>query len=321
MSVKKLAKTTKRITDWRANWEPSATEKSIAYWLEKLEDPEIPRLRCGALSTLTNNYRIMAEYQQLHLGDTRACKENMYRAAWCQRGVCLWPDHAVNGSMAGFNGATMLYFLAAVIADAAPDFQKELGDLLRRPEYQMKFRITAVNAILSGDKALIALALGHFTGGWTTHHLFSVYRCALSDPLAFFRFFGHVLGHSGYAHYIGNMVLILVLGPNLEDRFGSWNVLWAILFTALVSGLVQFVFFPATALLGASGIVFMMILLSSFGGVRNGTIPTTLILVAIFYLGGELWDAIFVDDNVSQLTHIIGGLCGTVLGFALSGRR
>ena len=65
----------------------------------------------------------------------------------------------------------------------------------------------------------------------------------------------------------------------------------------------------------------MMILLSSFGGVRNGVIPITLILVAVFYLGGELWDAIFVDDNVSQLTHIIGGLCGTFLGFALSGRR
>ena len=77
-----------------------------------------------------------------------------------------------------------------------------------------------------------------------------------------------------------------------------------------------------TALLGASGIVFMMILLSSFGGVRNGTIPTTLILVAIFYLGDEIWNGIFVQDNISQLTHIIGGLCGTVFGFALSsGKR
>ncbi len=169
--------------------------------------------------------------------------------------------------------------------------------------------------------ALVAMVLGGVTNGWTTSHLFSVYRCSLGDPLAWFRFFGHVLGHSGYAHYIGNIVLILVLGPNLEDRFGSWNVLWAILFTALISGLVQFIFFPGTALLGASGIVFMMILLSSFGGVRNGIIPITLILVAVFYLGGELWDAIFVNDNISQLTHIIGGLCGTFLGFALSGRR
>ena len=161
---------------------------------------------------------------------------------------------------------------------------------------------------------LLALALGALTGGWTTTHLFSVYRCTL-DPLAIFRFFGHVLGHSGLSHLVGNIGLLLVLGAGLEDRYGSGSLLLAILFTALVSGLVQFIFFPGTALLGASGIVFMMILLSSFGGVRNGAIPTTLILVAVFYLGGELWDAIFVDDNVSQLTHIIGGLCGTLIGF------
>ena len=190
---------------------------------------------------------------------------------------------------------------------------------MKRPTLKISYNapVALTFAILS----LLALALGWITNGWTTSHLFSVYRSSLTDPLTYVRFFGHVLGHSGYSHYIGNIVLILVLGPNLEDRFGSWNTLWAIVITAVVSGLVQFIFFPGTALLGASGIVFMMILLSSFGGVRNGTIPTTLILVAIFYLGGELWDAIFVDDNVSQLTHIIGGICGTVFGFALSGKK
>lgn len=169
--------------------------------------------------------------------------------------------------------------------------------------------------------SLIALILNIITNGWTNYNLFSVYNAPLSDPLTWVRFLGHVLGHSGYAHFIGNIVLILVLGPNLEDRFGSWNLLWAILVTAVISGVVHFIFFPGTMLLGASGIVFMMILLSSFGGVRNGVIPITLILVAVCYLGGELWDAIFVSDNVSQLTHIIGGLCGTVLGFALSGKK
>ena len=185
----------------------------------------------------------------------------------------------------------------------------------------IKLSYNAPVALTFSILSLIALISGFISGGWTTTHLFSVYNCSLADPLAYVRFFGHVLGHSGYAHFIGNIVLILVLGPNLEDRFGSWNVLWSILLTALVSGLVQFIFFPGTALLGASGIVFMMILLSSFGGVHNGVIPITLILVAVFYLGGELWDAIFVQDNVSQLTHIIGGLCGTVLGFVLSRRK
>ena len=190
---------------------------------------------------------------------------------------------------------------------------------MKRPTLKLSYNapVALTFAILS----LAALILDMITNGWTTVNLFSVYRSSLADPLTWVRFFGHVLGHSGYAHYIGNIVLILVLGPNLEDRFGSWNVLWAILVTAVISGVVQFVFFPGTMLLGASGIVFMMILLSSFGGVRNGIIPITLILVAVCYLGGELWDAIFVDDNVSQLTHIIGGLCGTVLGFALSGKK
>ena len=182
----------------------------------------------------------------------------------------------------------------------------------------LKLSYNAPVALTFALFSLVALILAGMTDGWSTQQLFSVYRAPLSDPLTWVRFFTHVLGHSGYQHYIGNIVLILVLGPNLEDRFGSWNVLWAILLTALISGLVQWFFFPGSALLGASGIVFMMILLSSFGGVRNGVIPITLILVAVCYLGGEVWDAIFKDDNVSQLTHIIGGLCGTVLGFILS---
>ena len=185
----------------------------------------------------------------------------------------------------------------------------------------LKISYNAPVALTFAILCLAALLLDKVTGGWTTRNLFSVYRSSLTAPLTYVRLFGHVLGHSGYSHFIGNIVLILVLGPNLEDRFGSRNVLWAIVITALVSGLVQFFFFPGTALLGASGIVFMMILLSSFGGVRNGTIPTTLILVAIFYLGGELWDALFVKDNVSQLTHIIGGICGTVFGFVLPGKK
>ncbi len=107
----------------------------------------------------------------------------------------------------------------------------------------MRISYNAPVALTFALLSLLALVANHFTNGWANAYLFSVYRCPLNDPLACVRFFGHVLGHSGYAHYIGNMVLVLVLGPNLEDRFGSWNVLWAILFTALVSGLVQFIFF------------------------------------------------------------------------------
>lgn len=165
---------------------------------------------------------------------------------------------------------------------------------------------------------LAALCLGLLTNGWTTSALFSVYRSSLASPLTWFRFVGHVFGHSGFAHFLGNVLLLLVLGPNLEERFGSGNLALAILLTALISGAVQFVFFPGVSLLGASGIAFMMILLSSFGGREDGSVPLTLILVAVLYLGQEIWQAFAVVDNVSQLTHVVGGLCGTWFGFHLT---
>ena len=160
--------------------------------------------------------------------------------------------------------------------------------------------------------SLAALLLDKFTGGWTTVKLFSVYRSPLTDILTYPRFVLHVLGHSGYSHYIGNMMMILVVGPPLEEKYGSRSLFWAIFLTALVSGLVQWLFFPGTALLGASGIVFMMIVMSSLAGMKDGYIPITLILVLVLYLGGEIVDGVVLSDNVSQLTHIIGGICGAV---------
>ena len=168
-------------------------------------------------------------------------------------------------------------------------------------------------AILS----LGVLILDFFTGGWTTTRFFCVYSAPLTDPLSYVRMVGHVLGHADYGHYLGNMMLLLVVGPPLEEMYGSGRLLSCIAVTALVSGLVQFFCFPGTALLGASGIVFMLILLSSLSGMKNGSIPLTLILVVLLYLGGELVDAVTLRDQVSQLTHIVGGLCGAVLGFRM----
>ena len=87
--------------------------------------------------------------------------------------------------------------------------------------------------------------------------------------------------------------------------------------TALVSSILQCVLFPSSALLGASGIVFMLIMLSSLAGSRNGGIPITLILVGALYLSQQIYDILFVQDNVANFMHIVGGACGTVFGFAV----
>lgn len=168
--------------------------------------------------------------------------------------------------------------------------------------------------------SLGALLMGVLTRGYSTAALFSVYRTPLT-PLFFFRLFGHVLGHSSYAHFAGNMVLLLVVGPPMEEKYGSRALLSGILVTALISGVLQCLLFPDTALLGASGIVFMLIMLSSLAGMRAGSIPLTLILVGIIYLGQEVYSALFVQDNVAHFMHLVGGASGTAFGFWAAGKR
>ena len=166
--------------------------------------------------------------------------------------------------------------------------------------------------------SFLVLILGWLTNGRSTGILFSVYRSSLRDPLTFIRLFGHVLGHADFDHFFGNMLMLLVVGPPLEERYGSRTLLAGILLTAFVSGLLQMFLFPHTALLGASGIVFMLIMLSSLSGMENGRIPVTLVLVAVLYLGRELYSILFIKDDVANLMHIIGGICGTAYGFLIS---
>lgn len=169
--------------------------------------------------------------------------------------------------------------------------------------------------------SFLVLILGIATRGASTMKFFCVYRSPLSDIFTYPRFFTHVLGHSSFTHFSGNITLMLVLGPTLEERYGSDTILKAILLTAFISGLLQWLLFPGIALLGASGIVFMMILMASLGGMRSGGIPLTLILVFAIYVGGEIYNGITSSDNISQLTHIIGGICGAVMGVGLRSKR
>ena len=166
-----------------------------------------------------------------------------------------------------------------------------------------------------------ALVFGWLSNNWTTASLFSVYRSSFRNPFTYIRLISHVLGHADLEHFFGNMLMFLVIGPPLEERYGSRVLLTGILLTALISGLLQTVLFPNSALLGASGIVFMLIMLSSLSGMEDGGIPVTLILVAVLYLGRELYSILFIKDDVANLMHIIGGICGTTYGFLISRKQ
>ena len=163
-----------------------------------------------------------------------------------------------------------------------------------------------------------AMVAGYLTAGLSNQLLFVTYHSSLASPMTYVRFFTHVLGHNGWSHFIGDMMYLLLLGPMLEEKYGSRALIEVILLTGLVTGLVNWFFFPGIALCGASGVVFAFIMMTSFTSFKEGEIPLTVILVAIIFIGQQIYEGLFVADNISNMAHIVGGIVGAVAGYLLN---
>ncbi len=160
-----------------------------------------------------------------------------------------------------------------------------------------------------------ATLLGYITGGITSRVIFTTYRSALWSPMTYLRAFTHIFGHADWQHFVGNMSYLLLLGPMLEEKYGSRTLAGVVAVTAFSTSFVNYVLFPNVALCGASGVVFAFILLSSFTSFKQGEIPLTFILVSVIFIGQQIFEGIFVRDNVSNLSHIVGGIVGGFLGY------
>ena len=123
----------------------------------------------------------------------------------------------------------------------------------------------------------IALILGYITKEKSNKLLFCTYRSSPLSPLTYVRLFTHSIGHSGWDHYVGNFLYILLIGPMLEEKYGSINLLIMFLITSLVIAIYNMLI-SHYEVRGASGNVFMLIVLSSFSNFQEGKIPITLIL-------------------------------------------
>lgn len=180
-----------------------------------------------------------------------------------------------------------------------------------------KFKLTYNSPVILTFAAvcIVVLIINEITRGFTNRLLFICYgHGSLLDPLTYLRLFSYVFGHANFTHLAGNMTMLLLVGPIVEERYGSWNLCIMMAVTALAGGILNTLFF-GTGILGASGIVFLMIILSAFTGIKKGEIPLTLILIAAIYLGQEVYSGLFVNDNVSHFGHLCGGFSG--LGFGI----
>ena len=194
-----------------------------------------------------------------------------------------------------------------------------------------KFRIT-YNAPITLTFALLSVIILFLDTNLLNHHfiraLFVAPGCQGSSfafdpnvPLNYFRLFSYILGHSDWNHLLSNLSFILLLGPILEERYGSAVLLVMILVTALVTSAINACLIPA-GLMGASGIVFMMILLASFSTMSKHEIPLSFFLILFFYIGRELFSSnINKLNHIATFAHIAGGICGSMFGFLAASKK
>lgn len=161
----------------------------------------------------------------------------------------------------------------------------------------------------------IATLLGVVSGGSLSTMFFTAYRLQVLNPLSWLRCVTSTMGHAGWEHFFNNMLYIILLGPILEEKYGSKVMILSIVLSGLATTLAITILAPNTGVIGASGVVFAWILMSSFTSFREGTIPVTFVLVFVFYIGQEVLNGVVARDNISQMGHIVGGLVGSSIGF------
>jgi rhomboid protease GluP len=163
----------------------------------------------------------------------------------------------------------------------------------------------------------VVLLIDQLTGGAFIRTFFTLPPTFSSRSLlSWLTLFSYVIGHASWTHLIGNFSFILLIGPVLEEKYGSLPLFLMMLVTALATAVLNLLIIRQ-GLLGASGIAFMLILLSSFTNIRQGDIPITFILIVALYLVREFVNAL-TPSTVSELAHIAGGIIGALFGFVFS---
>jgi len=184
----------------------------------------------------------------------------------------------------------------------------------------MKLRIRYNSPVILTFALLCAavLLVDQVSGGWLISNFFTLQPAFNGGSfLSWLRLVTYVIGHANWTHLISNFSFILLIGPVLEEKYGSLPILAMMLVTALATAFLNLLI-VRTGLLGASGIVFMLILLSSFTNIRQGEIPITFILIIVLYVVREFVNALTPNTGVSQLAHIAGGIIGGAFGFLFS---
>jgi len=138
------------------------------------------------------------------------------------------------------------------------------------------------------------------------------------DKGEYYRFITCMFLHFGFQHLVGNMVVLLFLGDNVERNIGWWKYIFLYFGSGLIGSAGSFIyaykFNQGIISAGSSGAIYgviaalLWILIRNKGRIQDMTIIRVCVLIAYMLFSG------FTSENIDMAAH----LCGFAGGFLLS---
>lgn len=138
----------------------------------------------------------------------------------------------------------------------------------------------------------------------------------IKNALSYLRMIFYIFGVSNPIAFISNLIFILLLGPSIEEKYGSVVIGIMMVVASLFSGVLN-ACFRTVSMQGATAIVFMMIFLNAFMSFTKKKVPLSFVVVFALYIIIQIVDN-KVNGVVGLFINIAGGLCGSLFAFLAS---
>ena len=136
----------------------------------------------------------------------------------------------------------------------------------------------------------------------------------VKQPLSYLRLLLYIFGAENVNSFMTNLLIILVLSPAMEERYGSVIIGIMIFVSALFAGVLNACFCDVS-LAGPVPVICMMIFLTAFMSFSKKTVPITFLCVIIAF------GILSITSGMGVVRFIIciaGGLCGSLFAFLTS---
>jgi len=132
----------------------------------------------------------------------------------------------------------------------------------------------------------------------------------------YFRLISYSFGAASSTALIINMIFVLLMGPTMEERYGTVVIAIMMFVSALFAGVLNSCF-CRYQLTGCEAIVFMMILLNSFLSLSKKKIPLSFVMIFILFILKDNLER-NANGSIGIIINIAGGLCGSLFAFLTS---